>query len=146
MKPQLVFAALAVMVVSCSSGGGGGTASIPFDPFGIEPTPGSGAEPSGGQEIQPGTSASLQQLCETYCVRLASACYGNGACGASDCADITKNYPACRLELQTFFACAAKAPIQCGYSGSEVLGCDAAVQAIQQCIGYGTDNGSARGI
>ncbi len=136
MKPHVVFAALALGLIACSSGNDGATAPVPFDPFGIEPAGSSGAEPTGAKEVQPGTSSSLQRLCETYCERSTSVCYGSGYCDAYSCHVLSARYPGCVAEMQAFFACATRAPIECGTYGPEVPACDGPSQSVQNCIGY----------
>jgi hypothetical protein len=136
MKPHVLFAALALALVACSSGGEGGTASIPFDPFGTEPAPTSGAEPTGGDSAAPPRGASLEDLCAQLCVRFASSCSGAGYCNPADCVTIGAGRPDCVGSFRAYLSCLVAAPIECGPYGAEVPACDNAGQTAQTCLGY----------
>jgi hypothetical protein len=137
VKPHVIFAALAVMVIACSSGDGG-TGSVPFDPFGTEPAGTSGAEPAGGEDVSPppGT-ASIEDLCVRACIRFATSCYGAGRCNPNDCLSLASARPSCLGFFRSFLSCLEVAPIECGPYGPQAPVCDSLAEVFQSCSGYG---------
>lgn len=137
MKPHVIFATLALVLVGCSSDGAGGTASIPFDPFGTEPAPTSGTEPTSGDSVAPPERAlSIADLCALACTRFTFDCYGAAACDPTECVTFAARRPDCIGAVRSYLTCLLTAPTQCGPYGPEAPACDTVGQAAQSCLGY----------
>ena len=133
MRPlAIVFAALAGLLVACTSGEG--PASVPFSPLGTEPAPSTTEPKSGGNETPPSGGSSIEELCFFDCERISSKC-AIDACDDAFCADIEAAYPDCRRELLAYFACVAKAPIECTqYDRVDIPSCEDDVYALSICL------------
>jgi hypothetical protein len=137
MKPHLIVVTLALVLVGCSSGGDGGTASIPFDPFGTEPAPTSGTEPTADNTVAPPErGASIADLCAVACTRFTFDCYGASACDPNDCVTLALSRPECIDVFRTYLSCLSTAPTQCGPYGPEAPACESVGQTAQSCLGY----------
>ena len=123
----IVCAAVACTIAAsgCASGDGG-TAMNPINPFGTEPAPTTGNEPSGG-----GGQATIAELCVQVCARISSAC-GNGTDSGtcpSECANDAP--PNCQNEFRAFLQCVATAMLSC--NGFIAPTCEGAYIAVNNC-------------
>jgi hypothetical protein len=123
----IVCAAVACTIAApaCMSGDGGPPTS-PIDPFGTEPAPTTGSEPTGS-----GGQATIADLCVQVCARITSACGDgteSGSC-ASECAADAP--PQCQPEFRVFLECLATAMLNC--SGFIAPACEGALIAAQNC-------------
>ena len=137
----IVCAAVACTIAAsgCTSGDSG-PATSPIDPFGIEPAPTTGSEPTGGN------TDTIADLCVAACARIQAACPGaaGGAGCASDCAS---SAPAgCEAQFRGFLQCLASAQLFCTGSSFDAPQCTASLNAVETCLGStGTPGGSAGG-
>jgi hypothetical protein len=137
MKRWLAFSfALAVLGPACS--GSGGPASFPLDPFGVEPAPADGTEPSGSDNEAPvpgGASGSLEELCVKACANIQASCPGSesGANCARDCA--STNITGCESQYRAFVACVGTATLTCSAGGDLNPGaCQTVLTAAVTCL------------
>ena len=140
---SLIFVCAAVACTIAASGcmsGDGGTATSPINPFGIEPAPTTGSEPTGGN------TDSIAQLCAAACARIQAACPG-AASGAECAGDCASSAPAgCEAQFRAFVQCVASAQIVCSGSSFEAPQCAASLSAVEICLGStGTPGGAAGG-
>ena len=123
----IVCAAVActIAVAGCMTGDGG-TATSPIDPFGTEPVPTTGTEPSGNSNGR----ATIGELCVQVCARIATCGVSADTSCASQCAaDFTAN---CEAEFRAFLECVATATINCN-GGFIAPGCEGALIAADNC-------------
>jgi hypothetical protein len=140
MKPLAitwVLAALALCASSCSDGDSiGYPVTRPPPPFGTEPSPVTGSEPTtGGNDPLPQPEASLQALCSAACVRLQNECPGAGGSNcASECTSSGMSYPRCASQFRAFVACLGTAPLECNAGSIAIPACSAAQTAFGNCL------------
>ena len=131
---------------SCSSSPSGVPAVPSFDPFGTEPVPTTGSEPTGGESGgPPGPGSSIEELCAYDCTRFEAGCPGaaGGANCASDCASSVTSFPNCKAQLQAYLACVTTAPFSCVAGSVEIPACDNAASVVTDCANQGgTTTGS----
>jgi len=145
MKPVLIACALvvwAVVACGCSSGGATGPAAPPFDPFGIDTAPPTGAEPTiSGTDEQPGNGGqSIPQLCATICARIAAtACAGNAGsdCVGSCNAAVASVPSGCKTQFQAYLVCLSTAQLVCDTGNLSAPSCSGAVLAVNNCVNQG---------
>lgn len=139
----IVCAAVAcTLAASGCTSGVGGPATSPIDPFGTEPAPTTGSEPTGGN------TETIAELCAGACARIQAAC--PGAAGGTNCAaECTSSAPpACEPQFRAFLQCLSRAQILCSDLSFDVPQCDAAIDAVGICLnstgvpGSGTAGGT----
>jgi hypothetical protein len=120
----IVCAAVACTIAASGCSGDGPPARSPFDPFGTEPAPTTGSEPTGGE-------ATIAELCVQVCARLTSTCGRTNDTGcASQCA--ADSSPNCEAEFRAFLECLATATLNC--NGEFIApACEGALIASESC-------------
>ena len=140
MKPRTItraFAACAIAMLAsaCADGGSSSTVRPPF-PFGTDPAPVTGSEPTiGGNDSLPGQERSIGELCSAACTNLERGCpgVGGGDCQPS-CVGNASDFPTCAAEFRAFVACIATAPIFCSGSTVQITACDGTQSAFERCL------------
>jgi hypothetical protein len=139
MKPRTItraFAACAIAMLAsgCADGGSGPTVTPP-SPFGTEPAPATGSEPTiGGNDSLPGQERSLEELCSAACTNLESGCPGAAGVDCQpSCLGAGSSYPTCAAEFRAYVACVAAAPIFCSGPTLQIPACDSAESALEYC-------------
>jgi hypothetical protein len=155
MKPRTItraFAACAIAMLAsgCADGGSGPTVTPP-SPFGTEPAPVTGSEPTiggndslppvtgsestiGGNDSLPGQERSLRELCSAACSNLESGCPDAvGVDCQQSCLGAGSSYPTCAAEFRAYVACVATAPIFCSGPTLQIPACDSTESALEYC-------------
>ena len=141
MKPREISCALAAFAIGlCASGCADGDSigvpvTRPLPPFGTEPAPVTGSEPTtGGNDPLPGQEVSLEELCSAACARGQSECPGAGGPDCvSGCTSSGLSLPSCASQFRAVLACIARAPLVCYGAGIQVRGCDETQAAFRSC-------------
>ncbi len=126
--------AIAMLASGCADGGSDSTVRPPF-PFGTEPAPVTGSEPTiGGNDLLPGQERSIGELCSAACTNLESGCPGvaGGDCQQS-CVGTASAFPTCAAEFRAFVACIATAPVFCSGQTLRLPACDGTESAFERC-------------
>jgi hypothetical protein len=105
--------------------GDGGTARSPIDPFGTEPAPTTGSEPTGRLR-----QATIAELCVQVCARISMCQSSADSSCASECA--ADSPPNCEAEFRAFLECVATAMLNCN-GGFIAPGCEGALIAADNC-------------
>lgn len=128
MKSMFIVCAAVACTIAASGcmTGDGGTATSPIDPFGTEPAPTTGTEPSGNGNGQ----ATIAELCVQVCARISMCGSSADSNCASECA--ADSPPNCEAEFRAFLECLTTAMINCN-GGFIAPGCEGALIAADNC-------------
>jgi len=101
-----------------------------------EPTGTTPGEPTtGGPDPTPGGGRTIAGICERFCAHFESFCpgaFGGTEC-ASDCAASTTELAGCLTEYLDALNCLADAPIMCAGEDLSIEGCQAELDAFDNC-------------
>jgi len=142
VKPRDVICALAALALGlCASGCSDGDSigipvTRPLPPFGTEPSPVTGSEPTtGGNDPLPQPEVSVESLCSTACTRLQSECPGaTTADCVSSCASTGLSFPSCVSQFRAFVSCVGRAPLVCNITSIDVPECNDVQFAFGDCV------------
>jgi hypothetical protein len=148
VKPRDVTCALAAFAVfavfalglgasGCDDGDSIGvpvTRAVP--PFGTEPSPVSGSEPTtGGNDPPSQPETSIPSLCSAFCTRLQSECPGATPPDCvSSCISTGLTFSTCTLQFRAVLTCSAMTPLACYGIAVQPPGCEEAQAAFSNCI------------